>query len=285
MSYAHPETLVESEWLAANLGNAKVKVVDGSWYMPAEKRDPAAEFAAAHIPGAVFFDIDAIADTSIPLPHILPDAAFFAAEVAALGIANDDHIICYDGGSMTTAARVWWTFRAFGHDRVSVLNGSLKKWRSEGRRLESGPAHPSASRYKARAVPGLVHLVDEMLALVAQASPPRQILDARSPGRFDGSEAEPRAGLRGGHMPGALNVPWQKLVASDGTMRAANELNAAFAEAGASMTRPIVTSCGSGVTASMLLLGLHLIGHEDLSLYDGSWSEWGSRQDTPIVSG
>lgn len=274
--------LVSTQWLADHLSDPDVRVLDGSFYLPAEQRDNKAEFAAAHIPGAAFFDIDAIADSSSDLPHMFPSEAVFAAAAGHLGIGNGDRVVCYDGGKMTGAGRVWWMFRAFGHDNVAILDGGMTKWRAENRPTESGAATPSPKTYEARFAPDMVRLREDVLAIIEAGD--RQLLDARSAGRFSGSEPEPRAGMRSGHMPGALNLPYTQLVATDGTLKPEAELRAAFEAAGVDFDRPVVTTCGSGVSATVLLLGLHVLGHEKLSLYDGSWSEWGSRDDTPVVT-
>jgi thiosulfate/3-mercaptopyruvate sulfurtransferase len=281
MNYEREDTLVSTEWLADNLGQARLVVVDGSWYLPAEKRDPKAEYAAGHIPGAVYFDIDTIADTTSPLPHMFPSAESFAQAVGRLGIANTDRIVCYDGGSMSAAGRVWWMFRAFGHGRVAILNGGSGKWRREGRAVTAALPDPAPQAYEARLDPALVRSVEDVLAIAADGA--EQILDARSAGRFQGTAPEPRAGLRSGHMPGASNLPYTDLLAEDGTMRPTDELTTLFAASGINLEEPVVCSCGSGVSATVLLLGLYLLGHEGGSLYDGSWSEWGSREDTPVV--
>jgi thiosulfate/3-mercaptopyruvate sulfurtransferase len=272
--------LVSSNWLVAHLNDADVKIVDGSWYMAAENRNPHDEYAAAHLPGAVYFDIDAISDTSNPLPHMFPDADTFAAAVSKLGIANGDHIVTYDGGSMAAAGRVWWMFRAFGHERVSVLDGGMRKWREDGGAVDSGTADPAPTSYTARLKPELVRSLDDVLSLIKDQR--EQILDARSTGRFNAVETEPRAGMRSGHMPGAYSLPYLDLLAEDGTMHPIEELKRHFTESGIDFSKPIVTSCGSGVSATVLLLGLHLLGHEKNALYDGSWTEWGGRADTPI---
>ena len=272
--------LVSSDWLAAHLDDDDVKVVDGSWYLPAEKRDPRAEYVAAHIPGAVFFDIDGVSDTSNPLPHMFPDTDKFANEVGKLGITNGDRVVAYDGGTMAAAGRVWWMFRAFGHERVSILNGGTGKWRAENRPLEADAPEMVASQYSARFNPGLVRSVDDVFSIIESGR--EQILDARSSGRFTATEPEPREGMRAGHMPGAFNLPYADLLAEDGTLRPAEELRVCFAKCGVDLGQPIVTSCGSGISATVLLLGLHLLGHAKNALYDGSWTEWGGRADTPI---
>jgi thiosulfate/3-mercaptopyruvate sulfurtransferase len=274
------EPTVTTEWLAKHLDDPDVRVVDGTWHMPQAKRDARAEFEAAHIPGAVFFDIDAIADRATSLPHMLPSAAQFAASVGELGISNGHRIVVYDVRGVVSAARVWWTFRAFGHDDVAVLDGGLRKWRAEGRPVESGGAAPARVAFTARLRPELVRDVEAMRANVARRTV--QVLDARSAGRFAGTEPEPRAGLRGGHIPGSLSLPYETLYRPDGTLKPPHELREAVTAAGVDLDRPVVTTCGSGVTASVLALALYLIGRRDVAVYDGSWSEWGSRSDTPV---
>jgi thiosulfate/3-mercaptopyruvate sulfurtransferase len=274
------EPTVTTEWLAKHLDEPDVRVVDGTWHMPQANRDARAEFEAAHIPGAVFFDIDAIADRATSLPHMLPSAAQFAASVGELGISNGHRIVVYDVRGVVSAARVWWTFRAFGHDDVAVLDGGLRKWRAEGRPVESGGAAPAHVAFTARLRPELVRDVEAMRANVARRTV--QVLDARSAGRFAGTEPEPRAGLRGGHIPGSLSLPYETLYRPDGTLKPPHELREAVTAAGVDLDRPVVTTCGSGVTASVLALALYLIGRRDVAVYDGSWSEWGSRSDTPV---
>jgi thiosulfate/3-mercaptopyruvate sulfurtransferase len=273
-------TLVSTDWLASRLRDPRVRVVDGSWHMPQLKRDPRAEFTAAHIPGAVFFDIDAIADTTSPLPHMLPAAEAFGEAVGALGIGDGDHVVVYDTRGVASAARVWWTFRVFGHDEVAVLDGGLPKWRAEGRPVESGPARPTPRRFTARLRPDLVRDLGRMRANLETRR--EQVVDARSHGRFVGTEPEPRPGLRGGHIPGSLSLPYERLYRDDGTLLSAPDLRAAFEKAGVDLQRPVVTTCGSGVSAAVLALGLHVLGRGDVAVYDGSWTEWGGRGDTPV---
>jgi thiosulfate/3-mercaptopyruvate sulfurtransferase len=272
--------LVTTTWLAGELGASDLRIVDGTWHMPQLKRDARGEFAEAHIPGAVFFDIDRIADISVPLPHMLPSPEVFAASVGALGIGEDDRVVIYDVRGAISAARVWWTFRAFGHERVVVLDGGLRAWRAEGRPLEGGEAQTAPRRYTARFRPELVRDLAAVRANLATKL--EHVVDARSRGRFAGIEPEPRAGLRGGHIPGSLNVPYEELYQDDGRFLPPHALRSAFAKAGVELSQPIVTSCGSGITACVLALGLYVIGREDVAVYDGSWTEWGGRVDTPV---
>jgi thiosulfate/3-mercaptopyruvate sulfurtransferase len=261
------------------LGN--VRVLDSSWYMPAQNRDAKGEYAAAHIRGAGFFDIDAVADTSTSLPHMLPAPEAFCEAVGALGISNADTVVIYDGAGIFSAPRVWWTFRVFGHDNVAVLDGGLPKWRREGRPTESGPTKCRTVPFTASFRPELVRDFDAVSNnLQSRAA---QVLDARSEGRFRGTEPEPRPGLKGGHIPASRNLPFQVLIdPAAGTMRPPTELMQIFVASGVSPNTPVITSCGSGLTASILAYGLFLIGHIDAAVYDGSWSEWGARADAPV---
>jgi thiosulfate/3-mercaptopyruvate sulfurtransferase len=277
------DVVVGTDWLARHLGDSDLRVVDGSWHMPQAKRDPVREFQDAHIPGAVFFDIDRIADTTSGLPHMLPSPDAFARAAGGLGIGDGDRVVVYDSRGVVSAARVWWTFRVFGRDEVAVLDGGLPKWRTEGRPVTSGAPKPTPRRFTPRFRPELVRDLGQMKAnLVARRE---QVLDARSRGRFAGTEPEPRAGLRGGHIPGSLNLPYDELYEADGRLRAPDDLREALVSNGLDLEAPVVVSCGSGITASVLALALHRIGRPDIAVYDGSWTEWAGRSDTPVETG
>ncbi len=285
MAPARSSHLVETDWLAAHLDAPDLVVLDGSWHLPTAGRNARAEYEEEHIPGALFFDIDEISDETSSLPHMLPSTVKFAGRMKRMGIGDGMRIVVYDSVGMFSAARVWWTFRVMGHEDVAVLNGGLPKWKAEGRPVTSEPTPPRSQRhFTPRLNASLVRDLQDVKRIIESGS--AQIADARSPGRFAGAEPEPRPGLRIGHIPGSRNVPYSRLLNPDGTLKSPDELHRVFTEAGIEPMKPVVTTCGSGVTAAILSLGLALIGQPDSGLYDGSWSEWG-REDagTPVEQG
>ena len=285
MAPARSSHLVETDWLADHLDAPDLVVLDGSWHLPTAGQNARAEYEEEHIPGALFFDIDEISDETSSLPHMLPSTVKFASRMKRMGIGDGMRIVVYDSVGMFSAARVWWTFRVMGHEDVAVLNGGLPKWKAEGRPVTSEPTPPRSQRhFTPRLNASLVRDLQDVKRIIESGS--AQIADARSPGRFAGAEPEPRPGLRSGHIPGSRNVPYSRLLNPDGTLKSPAELHRVFTEAGIDPMKPVVTTCGSGVTAAILSLGLALIGQPDSGLYDGSWSEWG-REDagTPVEQG
>ena len=275
-------TLVETDWLADRLGDSAIRIVDATWYLPTVDRKGIQDYEEGHLPGAVFWDIDAIADPGTHLPHMMPDQATFEGHMKALGIGSDHHVIVYDNIKMMTAPRVWWTLRAFGHGRVSLLNGGLNKWRAENLPLSTDPDDIPDVTFSANFNAAMVRSVEQVWANVA--SEDEQVLDARGAGRFNGTDPEPRPECRSGHIPKSLNLPFNELIDPEtGTIRPPKELAARINASGIDSSSPVVTTCGSGITACVLALGLHLTGRHDVAVYDGSWTEWGSREDTPVA--
>lgn len=274
--------VVSADWLQERLGDPKVKIVDASWYLPAQNRDPKVEYAAAHIPGAVFYDQDLIADLDSGLPHTIPSPMAFADAVGKLGLSETDTIVVYDGPGIFTAPRVWWLLRTMGATSVFVLDGGMDGWKAEGRPVTADIPQPVPAIFHPTFYAGAVTSFAEMTAIVANGD--SQIADARGAGRFTGKEAEPRAGMRSGHMPGAKSLP-SGVFSSGGKLKSLDALRETIESAGIDLTKPVVTTCGSGVTAAIIMLALQSLGHRDNTLYDGSWSEWGSRADTPVVTG
>jgi len=275
--------VVSFDWLKNRIGEPGLKIVDASWYLPAQNRNATAEYAASRIPGAVYFNQDKIVDPASELPHTIASPADFARAAGELGLSDSDTIIVYDGPGMFSAPRVWWLLRIFGAGNTYVLDGGFDSWKAQGLPMETGhPASPSPADFNVMPNSGAITGFDEMRSIIdGQTS---QIADARGPGRFTGAEPEPRAGLRSGHMPGARNVPFPTLV-DGGKLKPVSQLRLALEASGLDLEKPVVTTCGSGVTAAVITLALQSIGHRANTLYDGSWSEWGSHDDTPIVTG
>ncbi|PZF76816.1 3-mercaptopyruvate sulfurtransferase [Aestuariivirga litoralis] len=276
--------IVSTEWLADHLGSPDIAIIDASWHLPTAQRDAKKEFLEAHIPGAQFFDIDELSETASSLPHMLPSPEKFSSRMRRMGIGDGKRVIAYDSVGLFSAARAWWMFKVFGHDDVTVLDGGLKKWLAEGRATADGPALKAQERhFTARFKGSMVKDMKEVAAALKSGA--GQIADARSGTRFRGEEVEPRPGVRAGHMPGARNVHYASLLNPDGTLKSPDAIAAAFTSAGVDLARPVITSCGSGVTAAILTLGLTLAGARDHALYDGSWTEWGGNPDSPVATG
>jgi len=272
--------LVSTDWLADNLSAPDLKVVDASWHLPDAGRDAVSEFRSRHIPGAVHFDIDKVADRESPHPHMLPPPEQFASHARRLGLGDGNRIVIYDSVGMFSAARVWWMFRVHGHRETATLDGGLPKWIAEGRPVDDLPTLPSPRHFTPRLHWQLVRNIDQVAAAAADGS--EQIVDARAAARFRGEVEEPRQGLRRGHVPGSKNLPYADLLAADGCMRDREEIRNAFERIGVDLSRPVITTCGSGVTAAILSLALHRVGHPAHALYDGSWTEWGSDATRPV---
>jgi len=284
MTMTTTDPLVSTEWLAAHLKDAHVKVLDASFKLPGVLPLPKDDYLRAHIPGAVFFDVDAVSDHTSPLPHMFPSAEQFGRDVGALGIGNADTVVVYDSGGWVAGPRAWWMFLSYGHDKVFVLDGGLRKWRAEGRVVESGEVTPRLASFKATFDAKRVRSMEQMVANLASQT--EQVIDARAAERFEGRAAEPRPGLRPGHIPGSRNLPYNHLFdAATGAMKPVDELREAFRGAGVKLDAPIVTSCGSGVSALVLTIALYRLGLTSTALYDGSWSEWGQAGGPPVATG
>ncbi|HEX3522279.1 MAG TPA: 3-mercaptopyruvate sulfurtransferase [Stellaceae bacterium] len=284
MPYAHPEALVGAEWLAAHLDDPHIRVVDASFKLPGITPTAREDYDRGHIPGAMFFDVDEIAEPGTSLPHMVPSPELLARKMEGLGIGDDDRVIVYDSAGLSSAGRAWWMMRLFGHPDVALLDGGLPKWKAEGRPLETAVPNPPRRRFTARFDPALVR--DKQALLDNLSTRREQVVDARAAGRFAGIAEETRPGLRRGHIPGSRNLPYDRVTdPQTRRLRDAEALSGLFRDAGIALDRPIVTSCGSGVTACALAFALHLIGHPGVAVYDGSWSEWGLPGDTPVETG
>ncbi len=284
MTSATEDPLVSTDWLAARLDDPKIRIIDATYKMPGVLPLPSDDYRAVHIPGAVFFNVNTIADPNDPRPHMYPDAERFAREVSALGISNGDTVVAYDSGAWVAAPRAWWMFLSFGHHEVKVLDGGLQKWLREGRPTHSGEVRPKPGKFRARLDSGYVRSKEQLLGNLNTRA--EQLVDARPRPRFEGTAAESWPGRRSGHIPGSRNVPYAELFdPTTGSMRPPEDLRKAFTAAGVDMTKPIVTTCGSGVSALVLTLALYRLGVRGTALYDGSWAEWGLPDGPPIATG
>jgi len=283
MAQDDPRTLVSTDWLAAHMKDPDLRVLDGTWFMPSEGRDARAEYAQSHIPGARFFDIDEISDQRSELPHMAPPVEKFMSRMRAMGVGDGHQVVVYDAHGLFSAARVWWLFRLMGQDNIAVLDGGFPKWVAEGRETED---MEPVIRDRHMTVRRQAHMIKDVTQVSAASKlGDWQILDARAPGRFRGDEPEPREGLRSGHIPGARNVHYRDLLDEDGTMKDADGLRAALSAAGADLSKPVISTCGSGVTAAIINLALERLGKTDHALYDGSWTEWGAFPTVPVATG
>ncbi len=283
MAQDDPKTLVSTNWLAAHLKDPDLRILDASWYMPDAGRDPKAEYDAAHIPGARFFDIDDISDQRSDLPHMVPPVEKFMSRMRAMGVGDGHQVVVYDGAGLMSAARVWWHFRLMGQPNIAVLDGGFPKWQAEGREIEDMAPIVRDRHMTVRVQNHMVRDVTQVSA--ASKLGDHEIIDARAAARFRGEVPEPREGLRGGHIPGSRNVPFVDLLNADKTMKEPDALRAVFAAAGVDLSKPAITTCGSGVTAAIISLAMERIGKSDHSVYDGSWSEWGAFPTLPIATG
>ena len=277
------ESLVTTEWLENELGASDLRIIDATWCLPADGRDPRAEYEAEHIPGAVFLDLDDVSDTSNPVPHMVPPEAKFASRMASLGLRDGQRFVVYDDSPLHSAARAWWLLKSFGAHYVAILDGGLRKWKAEGRPLESGRPQVRHGHFSPTFDGAAVLDKSAVAGLLGDGG--HEIVDARGPGRFTGEEAEPRAGMASGHIPGSKNLPQGRLFNADDSWKRGDSLRSAFESAGVDLGKPMVATCGSGITACVLLFGAHLLGKEDSRLYDGSWSEWGADPATPKATG
>ena len=277
------DSLVSTEWLQGEIGAPDLLVLDASWFLPSQARNAREEYEAAHIPGAEFFDLDDLSDVEDPRPHMLPPAGRYASRMMKLGARDGQRFVLYDNSPLHSAARAWWMVRSFGAAKIAMLDGGMAKWKSEGRPLESGAGSLRRGHFSPRL--DRSGIADKAQVLRAMRTGSHEIVDARGAGRFSGAEPEPRAGIAAGHIPGSRNLPQNMLFHPDNSWKQGDELRTAFEAAGVDLSKPMVTTCGSGITAAVLLFGAHLLGKDDVLLYDGSWSEWGADPDTPKEAG